>query len=318
MHTLVNRMLYREKNGKLEELPDDGFPLEKDLQTFVERNLETLLQLKFIATEFIINEHNRVDTLAYDQESNAFVIIEDKNVRNTSLVDQGFAYLAAMLDRKEKFVLKYNLVTGKSKTEKNFDWSQSRIVFISPEFTERQIDATSFGDMPFELYELRRYGDTYSWRNVTRKIREKTPRSVISKELHEKNDSLKEIIVYTESDIISEENPLFERYLQLRDRISEFQDVSIIVLKSGIKFKVNGRRFGEIDKSGVAKSKFDVLLANGDKIRDPTGLLIDISTRKWGNLKHRAVVNSETDLDAIVHLLKQSYDISKNMQSNTE
>ena len=304
-------MLYCDADGELKVLPDDGFPTEKDLQTFVERHLDTLLQLRFIATEFVINEHNRIDTLAYDEESNAFVVIEDKNVRNSSLVDQGFAYLSAILDRKEKLVLKFNLVTGESRTERDFEWSQSRIVFISPEFTERQISATSFGDMPFELYELRKYGNTYSWRNLTKKIRDKTPRPSMSKKHAEVNDPLSEIKVYSEDDIIDESSPAYSQYLQIKEKVMELSDVSISVLKSGIKFKINGKRFGEINERGVGKTKFDVLIANGDLIKDPTGILIDISNRKWGNLKHRIIVEPGTDVDAVFYLLKQSYEITK-------
>ena len=140
-------MLYRMVDDRLERLSDDGFPKEKDLQTFVEDNIEELLGLKFIATEFVVDDHNRVDTLAYDEESNSFVVIEDKNVRGRSLVDQGFSYLSAILDRKERLVLQYNKTTGEARDVKDFDWSQSRIVFIAPSFTERQINA----------HELRRY-----------------------------------------------------------------------------------------------------------------------------------------------------------------
>ena len=306
-------MLYCDADGELKVLPDDGFPTEKDLQTFVEKHLDTLLQLRFIATEFVVNEHNRIDTLAYDEESNAFVVIEDKNVRNSSLVDQGFAYLSAILDRKEKLVLIFNLVTGDNRTEKDFEWSQSRIVFISPEFTERQISATSFGDMPFELYELRKYGSTYSWRNLTKKIRDKTPRPSASRNPNDIGNPLSEIKVYTEGDIIDESNPAYSQFLQIREKIVELPDVSISVLKSGIKFKINGKRFGEIDRRGVSRTKFDVLIANGDRIKDPTGILIDISNRKWGNLKHRVIVETNTDVDAVVYLLKQSYEHTKRM-----
>ena len=304
-------MLYCDADGELKVLPDDGFPTEKDLQAFVERHLDTLLQLRFIATEFVVNEHNRIDTLAYDEESNAFVVIEDKNVRNSSLVDQGFAYLSAILDRKEKLVLKFNLVTGESRTERDFEWSQSRIVFISPEFTERQISATSFGDMPFELYELRKYGNTYSWRNLTKKIRDKTPRPTASKNHVVADDPLSEIRVYSEDDIIDESSPAYSQYLQIKEKVMELPDVSITVLKSGIKFKINGKRFGEINERGVGKTKFDVLIANGDMIKDPTGILIDISNRRWGNLKHRVIVEPGTDVNAVFYLLKQSYEITK-------
>ena len=304
-------MLYCDADGELKVLSDDGFPTEKDLQTFVEKHLDALLQLRFIATEFVVNEHNRIDTLAYDEESNAFVVIEDKNVRSSSLVDQGFAYLSAILDRKEKLVLKFNLVTGESRAEKDFEWSQSRIVFISPEFTERQISATSFGDMPFELYEMRKYGNTYSWRNLTKKIRDKTPRPTGSKNHDTADDPLSEIKVYSEDDIIDESSPAYSQYLQIREKVMELPDVSISVLKSGIKFKINGKRFGEINERGVGRTKFDVLIANGDLIKDPTGILIDISNRKWGNLKHRVIMNPDTDVDAVVHLLKQSYEIAR-------
>lgn len=165
--------------------------------------------------------------------------------------------------------------------------------------------------MPFELYELRKYGNTYSWRNLTKKIKDKTPRSAVSKIHVAADDPLSEIRVYSEDDIIDESNPAFSQYIQLREKVSEFPDVSISVLKSGIKFKINGKRFGEINERGVGKTKFDVLIANGDLIKDPTGILIDISNRKWGNLKHRVIVDSDTDINAVIYLLKQSYNQSK-------
>lgn len=89
----------------------------------------------------------------------------------------------------------------------------------------------------------------------------------------------------------------------------ELPDVSVSVLKSDSKKK--RKRFGEISSKGVSKTKFDVLIANGDKIRNPTGILIDISKYKWGNMKHRVVVESDTDVNVVFYLLKQSYEITK-------
>jgi hypothetical protein len=42
----------------------------------------------------------RIDTLAFDKESSAFIIIEYKKDRNFSVVDQGVAYLNLMLNNK--------------------------------------------------------------------------------------------------------------------------------------------------------------------------------------------------------------------------
>lgn len=78
-----------------------------------------------------------------------------------------------------------------------------------------------------------------------------------------------------------------------------------------IRFKKKRKRFSEISSKGVSKTKFDVLIANGDKIKDPTGILIDISKYKWGNMKHRVVVESDTDVNVVFYLLKQSYEITK-------
>jgi hypothetical protein len=50
----------------------------------------------------------RIDTLAFDNESKAFVIIEYKKDRNFSVVDQGIGYLNLMLNDKADFILEYN------------------------------------------------------------------------------------------------------------------------------------------------------------------------------------------------------------------
>jgi hypothetical protein len=69
-----------------------------------------------------------------DNESKAFVIIEYKNDRNFSVVDQGMAYLSFMLNNKADFILEYNESPHSSPNLKReeVDWSQSRTIFISP------------------------------------------------------------------------------------------------------------------------------------------------------------------------------------------
>ena len=81
--------------------------LEKDIQNLTEANLELVFDLKFISSEFSL--HNfRIDTLAFDDENNSFVIIEYKRDRSFSIIDQGYAYLYLMLNNKADFILEYN------------------------------------------------------------------------------------------------------------------------------------------------------------------------------------------------------------------
>ena len=133
------------------------FKTEKELQTYVEQNMKTILQLEFIETEFPVGDF-RIDTLAYDKESKAFIIIEYKNVKNHSLIDQGVTYLNLMYDKEADFVLKYNQKTKSSLTQKDFDWTQSRVIFISNTYTPYQLNATS-KNLPFDLIKLTRYED---------------------------------------------------------------------------------------------------------------------------------------------------------------
>lgn len=69
----------------LKEIP---FKLEKDIQNVFEANMNILTGLKFIKSEFTI-KNNRIDTLAFYEESKAFVIIEYKRSQNYSIIDQG-------------------------------------------------------------------------------------------------------------------------------------------------------------------------------------------------------------------------------------
>ena len=82
------------------ELKQKEFVNEKELQTYFEKNLMNILGLQFIDTEFWIDNHTfRIDSLAYDKDSNSFRIIDYKNIVNHSLVDQGFTYLKKMLEK---------------------------------------------------------------------------------------------------------------------------------------------------------------------------------------------------------------------------
>jgi predicted metal-dependent hydrolase len=60
-----------------------------------------------VASEFELNSL-RVDSLGYDKESNSFVIVEYKRDKSFSVIDQGYAYLALLLNNKAEFILLYN------------------------------------------------------------------------------------------------------------------------------------------------------------------------------------------------------------------
>ena len=156
--------IFQNRNDKLVELKESKeggryFDLEKTIQTMVEKNLgELFTGLEFVKSEYQIDDL-RPDTIAFDVDRESFVIIEYKNVLNKSLVDQGFAYYQLLQEKRELFVLLYSKVKGKLFQVENFNWDETRIIFISPYFTKYQEKASTFPGLPIELYEIRQYVD---------------------------------------------------------------------------------------------------------------------------------------------------------------
>ena len=93
--------------NNLEYIKEKPFKLEKEIQQLTEKNLKTILGLDYVKSEFAINNF-RIDTLAFDREANAFVIIEYKRDKKFSVIDQGYAYLSLMLNNKADFILEFN------------------------------------------------------------------------------------------------------------------------------------------------------------------------------------------------------------------
>ena len=99
--------LFQDNKSSLLDLREIPFKLEKEIQQLFEKNLFQITGLEFVKSEFSI-QNQRIDTLAFDIENSAFVIIEYKRGHNYSVFDQGVAYLNTLLKYKADFVLEYN------------------------------------------------------------------------------------------------------------------------------------------------------------------------------------------------------------------
>ncbi len=146
--------IFKKKGSKLGLVKEKQIGLERHIQKLTEENLDTVFGWEFVASEFQVNSFF-IDTLAFDPESKAFVIIEYKKNKTFSVVDQGVAYLSQMLDNQANFILEYNERLEKNLKRKDVDWSQSRVVFIANSFTRYQQNAIGFKDLPIELWEVK-------------------------------------------------------------------------------------------------------------------------------------------------------------------
>lgn len=212
--------MFNKKNGKLVSIKETPFKKEKELQTLTEQNLRAIFGLEFVATEYQV-ENLFIDTLAYDEESKSFVIIEYKRDRSFSVVDQGFSYLSLMLNHKADFILAYNEAKNKSIRKDDIDWSQARIIFVARSFTAHQQNAVNFKNMPFELWEAVQFEDELI---QYRQIEISKSAESLEQMKHIGGDTqkvTKEVKVYSEEDIMGSGGASFELYTALKDLVMQ-------------------------------------------------------------------------------------------------
>ena len=289
------------------ELKQDDFKNEKELQKYFENNLEQILGFKFICTEFTVGNF-RVDSLAFDAESKSFKIIEYKNVKNHSLVDQGYTYLKLLLERKADFVLQYNTITKSALTINDIDCSQSRIIFVSPTFTPYQLNATDFKNIPVDLIKVTKYENNIIDIDFIKKTS-----NVKIEEFgieNEQREVSKEIKVYTEEDHLNKVSEGTQKLYELiKSKILELDDIDIDVKKVYIAFK--GRKNITDIEFNQNKLKVYINLKKG-MLEDPLKIAQDITEiGHWGNGDYRVEVSSEEDIDNVMPLIKQSLKVNK-------
>ena len=298
--------LYTNQTGKLKEVKEKPFKLEKDIQKVFEENLSAIMGLVLVKSEFTI-KNKRIDTLAYDPQACAFIIIEYKRDKNISVVDQGFTYLSLMLENKADFIVEYNESLRQNMKREDVDWSQTRVAFVSTNFTENQVQATNFKDIAIELWEVKQFeNDTI----IINPIKKSNAAESI-KPLTQNKEALKkvteEIKVYTEEEHIQKTTELIaELYQKFRQGVLQLaDDIEIKPKKMEIGFRKDSKVFTDmcILKNSL---KIWINLKKG-KLDDPKKLAEDVSEKgHWGNGDYQIQVETDKDLEYIMSLIKQA------------
>ena len=299
--------IYFNKKQNLSPVKTKPFRLEKDIQNLVESNLQTLFKLDLVKSEFSINNY-RLDSLCFDIESKSFVIIEYKKDKNYSVIDQGFSYLSTVLENKGDLIIEYQEKFGKRVRKDSIDWSQIRIVFISPSFSQYQKDSINFKDLPIELYEIQQYENDLVTLN---KIQSKSS----STSINDLSDGgvigkvKSEIKVYTEESITNYGSDFTkELYSQYKNKIMELgDDINVKFTQRYIGFKRGKKNFTDIT---VSKDFIKIWLnQRKGKIDDSKNLCRDVSNiGHWGNGDYELRVTDNKDFEYILSLIRQSYE----------
>jgi len=223
------------------------------------------------------------------------------------VIDQGYAYLALLLNNKADFILEYNECKNKSLKRDNIDWSQSRVMFISPQFTRYQRQAINFKDLPIELWEVKRYENNTIAYNQLRPIETVESITKVSSRSSVVQKVSREVKVYTEEDHLRGiPDYIKEIYEELKERILNMgNDIEIRPRKYYIGFIAN-TNFVDIHPQ-KSQIKMYINLTKG-KLDDPKKMARDVSNiGHWGNGDYEIIIKPKSDLDYVMTLVKQSY-----------
>ena len=297
--------LYINQTGKLKEVKEKPFKLEKDIQKVFEANLYAIMGLELVKSEFTI-KNKRIDTLAYDAQACAFIIIEYKRDKNISVVDQGFTYLSLMLENKADFIVEYNESLKRNLKREDVDWSQTRVAFVSPSFTENQIQATNFKDIAIELWEVKQFeNDTLAISPIKKSVAAESIKPITQQTQSLKNITA-EIKVYTEQDHI-------EKASDLTAELYEKFKAAILNLTDGIevkpqKFYIAFKKGKNVTDIAILKKSLKLFInVKAGLLDDPKKLAQDVSNiGHWGNGDYQIQVEDDKDLEYIMSLVKQA------------
>lgn len=300
--------IYKNNNWKLNQIKEVWFELEKHMQKLTEDNMENIFWLEFIITEFQLN-NLRIDSLAFDNEANSFVIIEYKRWNSYSVVDQWMSYLSLMLNNKADFVQELSRKRNKFIDTKNIDWSQSRVIIIADSFNKYQKESINFKDLAIELWELKQFNDwTIVYNPIKASNTSESIKTITKFETNEFENVNKEIKTFTIEDHFKEwwdstkelYEEVRERLMSLDSRIEEKAVSPYIGYKIWTKVAVSMK----IQKSKIV---LELLRVKPKDLNDPENKTREVewAMKMWNKDVTNYNINNRDDIDYWIMLVKQ-------------
>ncbi|MEV5431706.1 DUF5655 domain-containing protein [Streptomyces sp. NPDC052701] len=131
---------------------------ESDVQDLVEAHMETLLGVRFLASEYSTGpvHGGRIDSLGLD-ENGSPVIVEYKRGIDAGVINQGLFYLSWLLDHRAEFE---HLVRDRfgGAAAAQVLWSSPRLICIAGDFTRYDVHAVREHRRSIDLVRYRLFG----------------------------------------------------------------------------------------------------------------------------------------------------------------
>ena len=212
-----------------------------------------------------------------------------------------------MLENKADFIIEYNESLKGNLKRDDVDWSQIRVAFVSPAFTDIQIQATDFKDLAIELWKVTRYGNNTL--HITEIKKNPSAASIKQATQHSKDVTLiaKETKVYTEEEwLVYAGEEMTELYKKFRTAITNLDNgIEVKPTKVYIAFKKGNKNI--VDIVPQQKALKISINAKWGKVEDPKKISKNVSNiGHYGNGDYEIQVHNDVNLEYIMSLVKQA------------
>ncbi|MFD8061969.1 DUF5655 domain-containing protein [Streptomyces cyaneofuscatus] len=132
--------------------------VEADVQGLVEAHMETLLGVRFLASEYGTGSVHggRIDSLGLD-ENGSPVIVEYKRGTDAGVINQGLFYLAWLMDHRAEFEQLVRDRLGATAASQVL-WSGPRLICIAGDFSRYDVHAVREHRRSIDLVRYRLFG----------------------------------------------------------------------------------------------------------------------------------------------------------------
>lgn len=290
-------------DGGAKEIPGTAVALEKSLQQQIEANLEAMLGVQFLATEYWTGPKHggKIDTLGIDENASP-VIIEYKRATNENVINQGLFYLDWLLDHQADFKL---LVIEKlgDKSAEQIDWTAPRLLCIAGGFTRYDEHAVQQMNRNIELIRYRRFGDKLLMLELVN--------ATVAKPGNGTNGKTSSGTKTISETLETLDGVLHDLFQALRSHLLALgDDVQETTRKHYVAFK-RLRNFACVEVHPQLGVVAIYLKVNPDTVQLEEGFTQDVrNIGHFGTGDLKLTVRSLEDLERAKHLLQESYESS--------
>lgn len=289
--------IFKINNQKIQKLKIKRFKNEKQLQNIFEDNLDQILGIKFLASEFTTTHGGRIDTLGLDEDGSA-VIIEYKENEKDNVINQGLFYLDWLVDHKGDFEI---LVQKKIGQNVKVNWDAPRLILVAQSYNEYDKYAVNRISENIELKKYILYdNDILFVENVVL-----PNRKAAAKKTKKTNITYKEYSV--ENHLSGKSDKVKELFKELRERILKLDDkIKEKVLKLYVAYELDSNFAEVVIQSDSLWVHMDI---SKDEAEDPKNKLVDVSEKgHWATGDIKLKIENHEDIEYSLNIIKQSYE----------